>query len=71
MAEKLFGTNRHYEDAGDFTHRYFYNLRGCVAPKIKAAADVNITVQQITPKKSQRELAMDAARKKVNNRRKK
>lgn len=69
MAERLFGSNRHYVDAGDFTQRYFYQLRGCVAPKFKTPTE-QTAQPSVTPHKSQRQMAMDAARAKTNQRNK-
>lgn len=69
MTENLFVTNRHYEDGGDFTQRYFYELRGCVAPPIKRRhEEQEQPIKKKSVRKSQREKAMDAARKKVNQR---
>lgn len=69
MTERLFGSNRHYVDAGDFTQRYFYQLRGCVAPVFKTTNE-QTTPPSVMPRKSQRQMAMDAAREKTNKRNK-
>lgn len=68
MSERLFGTNQHYQDNGDFTQKYFYQLRGCVPPIIKRAEQEQCHSKPATGSKSKRELVMDAARKKVNQR---
>jgi len=70
MSERLFGTNRHYVDAGDFTEQYFYKLRGCVAPKKMNKAETHIPNPINKPGKSRQQLAMDKARTKVNQRKK-
>lgn len=69
MTERLFGSNRHYVDAGDFTQRYFYQLRGCVAPVFKTTTE-QPAPPSVMPRKSQRQMAMDAARAKTNKRNK-
>lgn len=68
MAERLFGTNQHYADTGNFTEQYFYKLRGCVAPKTKSKGDMHIQTPISQPGKSRQQLAMDKARTKVNQR---
>ncbi len=69
MTERLFGSNRHYVDSGDFTERYFYQLRGCVPPKFKATTDEPMQ-PSLTQHTSRRQMAMDAARAKANQRNK-
>lgn len=69
MTERLFGSNRHYVDTGDFTERYFYQLRGCVAPVFKTTTE-QLAQPSVMPRKSRREMAMDAARAKTNQRNK-
>lgn len=68
MSERLFGTNQHYQDTGDFTQKYFYQLRGCVPPIIKKTEQEQCQSTSTPVSKSKRELVMDAARKKVNQR---
>lgn len=70
MAEKLFGTNRTYSDSGDFTHRYFYMLRGCVPPPVKRQVEISTQAVAKEQPKSQRQLAMDKSRSKTNLRKK-
>lgn len=71
MNENLFLTNRHYEDDGSFTHRYFYELRGCVAPPSKSLKkDTEQVINKRPVCKSQHQIVLDAARKKVQQRHK-
>lgn len=71
MTEKLFGTNRHYVDDGDFSQRYFYQLRGCVVPRIKAEKKESEQIIQVKSEiKSRRRISMDASRNKNNQRHK-
>lgn len=69
MTERLFGTNPHYLDSGDFSQRYFYQLRGCVPPPQRKTADIEQQKTKSVPRpKSIHELVMDKARTKVNRR---
>lgn len=68
MAENLFGTSRVYRDDGDFTHRYFYLLRGCVPPPVKKRVEVKEQPAVREHPKSPRQLAMDKARANTNQR---
>lgn len=71
MTEKLFGTNRHYVDNGDFSQRYFYKLRGCAMPLIKAEKKESEQTAEVRPEiKSRRQLTIDATRNKHNQREK-
>ncbi|EDX2839052.1 hypothetical protein B6B07_003657 [Salmonella enterica subsp. enterica serovar Berta] len=70
MTEHLFGTNKNYFDSGDFSHRYSYQLRGCVPPPLRKRKEVEVLkpVNNTPRQKSIRELAMDKARAKANRR---
>lgn len=71
MTENLFGTNRHYEDSDGFSQRYFYQLRGCVVPPIKAEKKESEQSIQLKPEiKSRRRISMDVSRNKNNQRHK-
>lgn len=70
MSERLFGTNRNYVDSGDFTQRYFYQLRGCVVPRTNSPKITAAQPESKPARKSRREIAMDTARTKVNKRNK-
>lgn len=70
MSENLFGTTRVYTDQGDFTHRYFYLLRGCVPPPVKRKAEANSQPTVREQPKSPRQVAMDKARANNNQRQK-
>ena len=70
MAERLFGSNRNYVDTGDFTERYFYQLRGCVVPRINSPKLTVAQPESMPVRKSRREIQMDIARTKVNKRNK-
>lgn len=52
MTEHLFGTNKNYFDSGDFSHRYFYQLRGCVPPTVeeKRSRSIKTSKQYASPK---------------------
>lgn len=68
MSENLFGTTRVYTDEGDFTHRYFYMLRGCVPPPVKRQKEANAQPAVREQPKSPRQIAMDKARANQNQR---
>ncbi|QKT20791.1 hypothetical protein HPG84_24220 (plasmid) [Salmonella enterica] len=68
MTEHLFGTNKNYFDSGDFSHRYFYQLRD-VFPTVEEKRSRSIkTSKQYASPKEYSELAMDKARAKANRR---
>lgn len=70
MKEKLIGKSRAHSDSGDFTHRYFYLLRGCVPPPFKNQVDKSIQPISREDLKTEQQLAMDKARNKFNSRNK-
>lgn len=67
MKENLIGKSRAHSDSGDFTHRYFYLLRGCVPPPVKKNIDKTIQPISRAELKTERQLAMDKARNNFNS----
>ena len=70
MKENLIGKNRSHSDSGDFTHRYFYLLRGCVPPPVKRKVDTSIQPISRADLKTEQQLAMDKARNNFNSKNK-